>query len=120
MIFIKHLSYVWLFLSRQITGCNPDRVAQRDVLLTSRNRFNMNCRLIQPPNSPHETNPHLRRCAGVNVFLLLVAAWVLAFSMANPVSADPANAPDSTDSLFTSGTNRMASLDNHHKISVGD
>jgi polysaccharide biosynthesis/export protein len=86
----------------------------------SQNDFNMTCFVNKFLLDFRSTRANLRRSSFWMTHLWLTACWVLLSSATVPVSADPTNAPDLSPVLPTMGGEAMTSLDDHHKISVGD
>jgi polysaccharide export outer membrane protein len=100
----------------------PLRVAWRGVLPPPWNNFNIHCLLTQPSSNRLRTGSPLFRCNGGKALMLiyLAAFSVMAPGMASPVSASPTNTADATGAPFTISTDVMATLDDHHKLSIGD
>jgi polysaccharide export outer membrane protein len=86
----------------------------------SQNDFNMTCFVNKSFLNFRSISANLRRYSLWMTHLWLPACGVLLSSVTVTVSAYPTNAPDLSPVLSTMGGEAMASLDDHHKISVGD
>jgi polysaccharide biosynthesis/export protein len=86
----------------------------------SQNDFNMPCFVNKSLLDFLSISANLRRYSFSMAHLWLPACWVLLSSAAVTVSAYPTNAPSLSPVPSTMGDEAMTSLDDHHKISVGD
>jgi polysaccharide export outer membrane protein len=98
----------------------PLRVACAGALLPLHNNFNVRGSLRQPLNNRLKIGPQLLLRGGGKALILPAALWMMALGVSGLASASPTNAADATGAPFTFGTNVMATLDDHHKLAIGD